>query len=155
MANRTSRTPEKDAAFLDTLRDGASVSASCLAAAYGRASVYEWREADEAFKAAWDDAADEGTDRMEDEAYRRAVRGTTKPVFQGGKRVGEVQEFSDTLMIFMLKGRRPEKFKDRSTVDMNAKVHVDAGSDFAEFTRAMETAAALKSGGTGSAGTVD
>ncbi len=89
------------------------MSAACVDAGLTRSRAYQWRTEDEAFAKAWDEAVEEGTDRMEDEAYRRAVQGTTKPVYQQGRKVGEVQEFSDTLMIFMLKGRRPEKFKDR------------------------------------------
>ena len=30
-----------------------------------------------------------------------------------GKQVGTVKRYSDTLLMFLLKGRRPEKFKDR------------------------------------------
>lgn len=152
MANRTTRTPEKDAAFLDTLRDGASISAACLAAGYGRASAYEWREQDQTFKAAWDDAAEEGTDRMEDEAYRRAVRGTTKPVYQGKERVGEVQEYSDTLMIFMLKARRREKFSDKHVVAHEGKIEIDADAALARLFARLEAPAVVASGGDSSEG---
>jgi hypothetical protein len=121
MANRTTRTPKKEAAFLDALRDGQSVTAACIDAGFGRRTAYEWREADEDFRKAWDEAVDEGTDRMEDEAYRRAVQGTSKPVYQGKELVGHVQEYSDTLMIFMLKARRPEKFKERVSNEHSAE----------------------------------
>lgn len=113
MHGRPKRTAKKDGEFFDALRDGKSVTASAADVGYARRSVYEWREADEEFRKAMDEAVEEGTDRMEDEAHRRAVHGTEKPVYQGGKHVGSVREFSDTLMIFMLKSRRPEKYKDR------------------------------------------
>lgn len=48
----------------------------------------------DAFAAEWDEAVDEGTDVLEDVAFRRAVDG------------------SDRLLIFLLKARRPEKFRD-------------------------------------------
>jgi hypothetical protein len=38
-------------------------------------------------------------------------------VYQGGKQVGFVQDYSDTLLIFMLKGRRPQKFRDNTHVE--------------------------------------
>lgn len=87
---------------------------SCEMAGLPRSTVYDWRHADQAFAQAWDAALELGTDALEDEAVRRAYHGTDKPVYQGGKQVGTVREFSDTLLIFMLKARRPEKFKERS-----------------------------------------
>jgi hypothetical protein len=52
-------------------------------------------------------------DQLEQEARRRAHDGVRKPVYQGGKRVGYIQEYSDTLLIFLLKGLRPEKYRER------------------------------------------
>lgn len=51
-------------------------------------------------------------DRLEREAMRRAHEGVRKPVYQGGKRVGFIQEYCDTLLIFLLKGLRPEKYRE-------------------------------------------
>lgn len=56
---------------------------------------------------------EEGTDLLEDEAQRRARDGTQKPIYQGGKKVGIVNEYSDTLLIFLLKARRRGKFGDK------------------------------------------
>jgi hypothetical protein len=113
MANRTTRTPEKDAKFLDALTNGASISCAAKAAGYGRASVYEWRSADADFAAAWDEALDTGTDLLEDEALRRAKEGVDEPRFYEGEICGHVRKYSDTLTIFLLKARRPEKYGDR------------------------------------------
>ena len=111
------RTPEKDEAFVEALRLGASIAKAARAAGYSRASIYEWRQADEAFRAAWEEALEEGTDRLEDEAFRRAHDGVPKPVFYKGDRIATVQEYSDTLTIFLLKARRPGKFKERTTTE--------------------------------------
>lgn len=113
MANRSKRTPKRDGSFLDALRDGLSVTAACVDAGIARRTAYEWREADEEFRQAWDEAVEEGTDRLEDEAKRRARDGVTEPIYYKGMKVGEVQRHSDTLMIFLLKARRPDKYKDR------------------------------------------
>ena len=49
-------------------------------------------------------------DILEDEVDRRAVEGVEKPVgWHKGKPGGYVREYSDTLLIFLLKGDRPEK----------------------------------------------
>lgn len=102
------------AAFLQALSETASITKACEISKLPRRTVYNWREADPHFAEAWDEALELGTDALEDEAIRRALHGTDKPVYQGGKRVGAVREFSDTLLIFMLKAKRPEKYKERT-----------------------------------------
>jgi hypothetical protein len=92
------------------------VGKAAKTAGVGRVTVYAWRNADPDFAAAWDSAVEQSTDLLEHEARRRAFTGTLKPVFQGGKRVGEVREFSDTLLIFLLKGRRPKTYRDSTVV---------------------------------------
>jgi len=112
LANRTSRTPEKEEAFLSALRKGVSVSGACKGARIPRQTAYDWRDADTKFAQAWDAALEEGTDILEDEALRRAVEGRERPVFYKGEECGQVKEYSDTLLIVMLKARRPEKYKE-------------------------------------------
>jgi hypothetical protein len=107
MTRPTKRTPEKDAAFFNALSEGASVTGAAKAAGYARACVYEYRNADEPFARAWDDAVEAGTDVLEDVAAERG------------------KDHSDTLLIFLLKGRRPEKFKDRAQLDANVNVSGD------------------------------
>lgn len=99
--------------FLAALAESGNITSSAASAGVPRRNVYNWRHEDEVFAVGWDNALDLGVDSLEDEATRRAKDGTLKPVFQGGVQVGEIREFSDTLMIFLLKGRRPEKYKDR------------------------------------------
>ena len=122
MANRTIRTPKKRKAFLTALATGASVSAACCAAKFGRRRAYDWRDADEAFAAEWEDALEAGTDLMEDEMRRRAVEGVDEPRFHDGEICGYVRKYSDTLLIFMLKARRPDKYKERGEVAQTGKV---------------------------------
>jgi hypothetical protein len=72
--------------------------------------------------------AEEATaDKIEREAYRRAVLGVEKPTgWYQGKPGGVIREYSDTMAIFLLKGLRPEKYKERlemkgalANLDMN------------------------------------
>jgi hypothetical protein len=106
--------------FLGFLEETANVTEACRRAGICRPVAYGWRK-DEAFAARWEAAVDRGTDALEDEAVRRAHEGVERPVYQGGKRVGLVREYSDTLLIFMLKARRPERFKDRSETAVTGK----------------------------------
>lgn len=94
---RAVRTPEKGELLLDKLSKGFSVTAACKAEGVGRMTYYDWRKADLAFAAAADDAIESGTDLLEDEAKRRATG------LMG----------SDTLLIFLLKARRPAMYRDK------------------------------------------
>lgn len=48
--------------------------------------------------------------------YERGVEGVDEPVYQGGKMVGTVRKYSDTALIFYLKGNHPERYSDSPTV---------------------------------------
>ena len=85
------------------------------AAGVSHATVYSppWK-ADEAFQAGLKAAEQCAADILESEAFRRAVHGTEKPTgWYKGEAGGYVTEYSDILAIFLLKGLRPEKYKDR------------------------------------------
>lgn len=131
---RATRTPKKQEAFLAALAQRGNVSEACQAAGIGRRTVYQWRDADKDFAAAWDGALDEAADTMEREAFRRAVEGTEKPVFQQGQEVGRIREYSDTLLIFLLKAARPEKYRERQQIEQSGTtkievVYADPASD--------------------------
>jgi hypothetical protein len=72
-----------------------TVTHACRAAKVAPASWYEWKHNDPDFLAATVAAAEAVADRMEKVMIRRATEG------------------SDTLLIFLMKGLRPEKYKDR------------------------------------------
>jgi hypothetical protein len=113
---------KKGAEFLQVLRDtGGNVSRACMAIGQNRRRVYEWREKDPVFAQAWDEAVDSGTDELEEEARRRAFSGVDEPVFYQGEQCGEVRKYSDTLLIFLLKGRRPDKYRENVRTELTGK----------------------------------
>lgn len=138
------RTEEKRAAFLAVLAKGYSVTAAVETAGLARSTVYAWRESDPDFAKAWAEAEESGTDRLEDVAYQRATEGVLEPVYQGGRLVGEVRKVSDTLAIFLLKGRRPEKFNDK----VKAEVTVPDGAALLTDQERAARIAALVAAGT-------
>lgn len=108
-------TPERLEAFLAALiSTGGNISRACEAVDISRWTAYHWKEEDAVFSEAWDKAKAIGLDVLEDEATRRAFEGTEKPVFYLGGQCGTIREYSDTLAIFLLKGGKPEKFRERS-----------------------------------------
>lgn len=102
---RTIRTDENRQRILKALARGGSYSLAADAAGLGRTALHAWLNDDEAFKAECLDAIEQGTDRLEDEAVRRAVEGN-----------------SDTMLIFMLKGRRRDKWGDKQTITHSGEI---------------------------------
>ena len=96
--------------MLEALALGMSPMRAANAAGVGRSTAYLWRQEDPEFAAKWDEAVAEEIDRLEDEAFRRAVKGVKRPVYRGGVLVGEITEYSDRLLMFLLKRRRPEVY---------------------------------------------
>lgn len=111
--SRTSWTPKKERVFLECLRAGHTVKHAGDTACLPHSTLYDRRNRDPEFAARWDASESEGSDVLEQEAFRRAVEGTDRPVYQGGDLVGVIREYSDTLLIFLLKGRKPNKFRER------------------------------------------
>jgi hypothetical protein len=111
---RRERVRDWQSVFLKHLCERANVSCASKAARISRKTVYAKRNTDPLFKTAWDDALDEACDHLEEEARRRAVEGTNKPIFYRGQVVGHIREYSDTLLIILLKAHRPEKYRENT-----------------------------------------
>nr|WP_321986664.1 hypothetical protein [uncultured Lichenicoccus sp.] len=79
-------------------------------------------EADANFAVSYQDALDEAADMLEAEAWRRALEGVPQPVLNSGKPVMDpvtgsammVRRYSDTLLMLLLRGSKPEKFSTRA-----------------------------------------
>ena len=111
-------TPVKRAKFLSVLSECGNVTRAAEESGLNRQFLYRYKTQDEEFSAAWEEAADIGAKRLEDEARRRAVEGWQDPVWHQGQQVGTVRKYSDTLLICLLKAHHPEKYADRSKSDL-------------------------------------
>jgi hypothetical protein len=120
MANRTKQTDERVERFLTALSEGGSVTKAAEQAGIGRRTVYDWKATDPEFAALFEDAWQRGIAALEDEAVRRAYQGVQRPVFSKGVQVGSVTEYSDSLLMFLLKSRDP-RFRDKTSVEMTGK----------------------------------
>ena len=92
--------------FLRLLAETFSVTAAAEGSGLERGYLYRLRGSDPAFAAQWDDAIARAIDGLEAAAYKRAT------------------QMSDTLLIFLLKTRRPDLYRDRQDVTTTA-VNVD------------------------------
>lgn len=127
--------PVWERAFLSALARLGVVGHACEAAGVARSTAYAHRSADDSFAQAWREAQQLAADRLEAEAFRRAIEGDRQPVLHNGRPVfvwhdpedeivpegtpGATRRVltkvvrSDLLLIFTLKALRPERFRDR------------------------------------------
>lgn len=137
----------KKPAFLAAFRATASITKAARAAKIDRHLHYDWLEDYPEYAAAFERAKEDAAQTLEDEAVRRAHAGTEEPViYQGAlcyewvevidKETGEVltrkrkskpltvRKFSDPLLMFLLKGFRPDKYRDNSKVEISGSVDI-------------------------------
>lgn len=86
------------ALFLTVLRAAGNVTRACRAARVTRPTVGRWLDEEPGFKELVEDAFEEATDGLEEEARRRAMKK------------------SDALLMFLLRGYRKQKFGEASGV---------------------------------------
>lgn len=108
--------------FLAAFRETGLVKDACEVAGVGRRTVYDHRQRDEDFALAWAEVEQETTEQMEREAYRRGVEGVVEPIVSAGKHVTDVRRYSDTLLIFMLKARKPETYRDNVRIEHSGRI---------------------------------
>ena len=123
MVRQTKRTPKRETALIDALRSGSAIGTACAMAGIGRSTLHEWRHAEPDFNARFEDAIEYGTDVLEDVARTRAVRE------------------SDTLLIFLLKARRPDKYRER--LDINLVSELRSLAEKAAAQRQLDPAAVV------------
>lgn len=100
--------------FLELLATTGNISASAEGAGVSRSAVYDRLATDAAFRARVDEAKEESVDRLEAIARKRA------------------EESSDTLMIFLLKALRPERYRERYQATLSTAVQdyiIDIGAE--------------------------
>src|SRR5258708_595352 len=111
---------ERQQQFLEYLAETGNVLRAAKLVASSTARVYAMRHNDPAFRQAWDEAEELAADRLEAEAWRRAVEGVEEPAVNAGRLVRDedgnavmVRRYSDMLLLALLKAHRPAKFNTR------------------------------------------
>ena len=90
----TPKQPDWVPKWLKVYRDTGVVRLACHAVGIDRSTPYHLKDRDPEFKRLWEEAEEDAADILEAEARNRARKG------------------SDTLMIFLLKNIRPQKFRE-------------------------------------------
>jgi hypothetical protein len=100
-------------AFLAAYEECGNITAAAQMAEMDRSTHYKWMREDDDYPELFNERHLVFVEIMEAEARRRAIDGVEVPIYWQGRRVGEKQQYSDTLMIFLLKGEMPDKYKER------------------------------------------
>lgn len=125
MSERTYKiTQAKRAAFLRAYERLGTVLHAAEEAGIDRQTHYAWLK-DPEYAAAFADAEEKSVDALEAEARRRGIYGTEEPVYHNGQIVGSIRKYSDTLLIFLLKGAKPQKYRDRVDISMDVRSALD------------------------------
>lgn len=109
-------TDEQIDTFIDVLTKSGNVSFACRLAGISHSHSYNMKKNRAGFSDRWEEAIKVSADALEEEARRRAVDGVDRPVFYQGAKVGTMKEYSDQLLIQLLKAHKPEQFNERLQV---------------------------------------
>lgn len=115
-------TDDQKQRYLDQLAQCGVKSEAARAAGFRPDAVYRLRDRDEEFAKAEDLALEEAADLMESEARRRAIDGVTREKVIGSgenARFIEEQQYSDALLMFMLKAAKPHKYAERTKSELS------------------------------------
>lgn len=104
---RAKRRRDWKPAFLKALRDQGTVTAACEAAKISRQTAYRERQANEDFALQWHDVEHQVTDELESKAVEIALSGDTR------------------MLEFLLKARRPERYRENIKVEHAGSVKHD------------------------------
>jgi hypothetical protein len=118
-------------AFLESYRRWANISYACEQSGVARQNVYDWQEKDPEFLAAFHMAEAAATERLEREAWRRATEGSpySRTSYYRGEPVGTDHkiEYSDQLMMLLLRARKPDVYREKVDVAVTQVVKAIAG----------------------------
>jgi hypothetical protein len=128
----------KKRAFLAAYAACGNLSLAASAARVHRLTHYKWLKEDEYYAEEFTEAREVASDALEAEARRRAVEGVEEPVIYQGELMGvwvdkdgntvakntpgatliplTVTKRSDLLLIFLLKGARPDIYRERREI---------------------------------------
>ena len=103
-------TPEREKEFLETLAATASITEAAAAIGISRAALYRMRKHDPAFAERWSEALRDATAVLADEAFERAAKGVSDPVWYKGEQIGERVRYSERMIMFLLRSHDPETY---------------------------------------------
>lgn len=113
--------------FLDALSVIGTVTGAAKAAGVDQSLPYKWRKQDAAFREAWDSLADQVGTVIESALVERVVNGVEEPLTYQGQIFGYVKRFDNSTGVALLRGMKPEKYRESGGGAINVNVRTDVG----------------------------
>jgi hypothetical protein len=104
--------------FLEHYARTGSVCAAAKLTKIDVGNHYAWLKNTPGYPELFEKAHQKAIAVLEDEARRRSVEGVQEPVFYKGQVVGHITRFSDQLLMFLLKGANPAKYRENAKVEV-------------------------------------
>ena len=123
------RTEAKQSQFLAAFAELGTICHAANVSGLSYSDHYKWLERDPTYPARFEEACNKSRDKLEREAIRRATEGVARKRFypKGHRYEGQEYtefEYSNNLLIFLLKGNLPEKYRERYDVNQTTKAEV-------------------------------
>jgi hypothetical protein len=115
------RIVKRQKTFLAAFKITGRIDSAAKAAGVDRSSHYDWLREVKGYRELFEAAIAEAADALEDEATRRATEGVLEAHYYQGKPVGARRVYSDGLMMFLLRGLKPAKYRDLQSVEVTGK----------------------------------
>ena len=121
----------KQRAFLAAFAATGSVKEAAAAAGVSKRTPYQWVTNDAVYRAALEGIEEDVGQTLENEAIRRAHEGVSRPVMYKGKpvrtgrgnsRILYETEYSDQLLIALLKRFRPALYRERTVTEVTGSI---------------------------------
>lgn len=115
---------KKKAEFLDAYRLCGWVRKASEITKINPSRHNNWLKSDPVYKTAFEEAKKDALEVLEAAAFQRAVHGVRKPTgWYKGQPGGFVTEYSDYLLVVLLKAICPEKYREHYTMDVNINTY--------------------------------
>lgn len=139
---RQRKIPEYKSQIVAAVARGMFLSEICLELDISAKTIKNWRDNDLDFRQAMADAQEAALDRLDREIHRRAFEGVSEYVVAGGRVLMDPASpdpanpiplrrrmYSDTLAMFIMKGRRRDVYGDRVETDNRHSVDLSGARE--------------------------
>lgn len=113
-------TKAKRTAFLAELGITLNIQAACRKVKMGRSGLYALRRRDAGFRAEMGQVIADAYEQLELKYLERGVHGVKRPVFQGGRKVGEIIEYPDKVAMTLLRAHGDTAARAREATSARA-----------------------------------
>ena len=105
--------------FLAAYANAGVIAYAAQVTGIDRTTHHVWLREDPTYRSRFEAAQYDAADKLKFDACCRALQGDEVPVFHQGKQVGVRREYSDKLLMSLLRTARPEKFGDDAAIAAN------------------------------------